>query len=221
MMQAVAFTTLPVPRYPLSKSPSSRVPDPTGGDTAKAPLVSADARAFTAVYRENARQVARWATRLGGPSIDVEDVLQEVFIIAHRRLSDFRGDSQIGTWLFAITRNVVRQRMQRERVRRFFLLSASREDHQAGSRPSTPIEDMERRESIDIVYRALAGLPEKYRTAFVLFEIEGLTGQEVADLTGQKVSTLRVWLLRARAQVARRLQRIERALARERGDHHA
>jgi RNA polymerase sigma-70 factor, ECF subfamily len=204
------------------RSPSSITP-PRAPRTLRAlphkPEQVDDPPTLAGIYREHARQVARWAARLGGPNVEVEDILQEVFIIAHRQLAGFRGDSRISTWLFAITRNVVRQKLQRERVRRFFLSAASRED-QVTLRPSTPIEDIERRESMEMVYRALSGMPEKYRTAFVLFEIEGLSGQEAADLTGVKISTLRVWLLRARAHFMKRMERVERALARERGEGH-
>src|SRR5437879_2718197 len=73
---------------------------------------------LAALYREHAPTVARWAARLGGPWVEVEDVLQEVFVVAHRQLPSFRGDSRVSTWLFAITRNVVRQKRERERVRR-------------------------------------------------------------------------------------------------------
>lgn len=157
------------------------------------------------LYREHAATVARWAARLGGPLIEVEDVLQEVFVIAHRQLPTFRGDARVSTWLFAITRNVVRQKRERERVRRLLL------SHFTGPAPvlaPTQADDVERRESLALVYRALARLPEKHRTAFVLFEIEGLSGEEAAELTGTKVSTMRVWLMRARAQFAKQMSRL-------------
>lgn len=185
-----------------AQAPAVRVPGPQTSLPAERPTIEA-------LYREHAPQVARWAARLGGPNVEVEDVLQEVFIVAHRQLPGFRGDSQVSTWLFAITRNVVRQRMARERVRRFFL-NALGSESALDEGPRTPVEDVERRESMALVYRALSGMPEKYRTAFVLFEIEGLSGQEVSELTGVKVSTLRVWLMRARAQFTVRLARVDR-----------
>jgi RNA polymerase sigma-70 factor (ECF subfamily) len=176
------------------------------------PATGPDRPTLASVYQEHAHKVARWAARLGGPDAEVEDILQEVFFIAHRKLAVFRGDSQISTWLFAITRNVVRQRIQRERVRRFLMSVVSRETEEPAA-GSTPLEDFERRESLDLVYRALEGLPEKHRTAFILFEIEGLSGQEAAALTHVKVSTLRVWLLRARAHFMKRMDKLEKRAA--------
>src|SRR2546423_1814126 len=60
------------------------------------------------VYRRHAADVARWAARLGGPLIDVDDVVQEVFVVVNRKLPHFRGDAKVTTWLFRITDHVVR-----------------------------------------------------------------------------------------------------------------
>ena len=162
------------------------------------------------LYRTYARTVARWAGRLAGPGLDVEDLLHEVFIIAHRRLPGFRGDAaQLRTWLYRTTAFVVRKRRHRERLRRFFFKSADKVTREAPSFTPTPLEELERRRRTDLVYRILETLPEKYRTALILFDLEGLSGEEVADLTGQKLSTLRVRLFRAREQFLERINAIE------------
>lgn len=159
---------------------------------------------FVEMYREHAQTVARWAARLAGPSVEPEDVVQEVFLIAHRQLDGFRGDSRLSTWLFGITRNVVRHRRRGEQLRRL-LLGVARDANAPDTRP-TPIEEVERREATSILYRVLDGMAEKYRTVFVLYEIEGLSGPEIAALTGIGEATLRVHLFRARAQFAKRLK---------------
>src|SRR6266404_2479783 len=78
------------------------------------PVRQADAPArgddFDSVFRQHAAAVARWVAALGGPLLDVEDTVQEVFMVAHRRLSEFRGDAKVSTWLFQITRRVVQPR---------------------------------------------------------------------------------------------------------------
>src|SRR6516162_319680 len=81
------------------------------------------------LYRAHVRQVARWAARLGGPTLEVEEVVHEVFEIAHRRLPVFRGESTAATWLFGITERVVRHRRRRARWRRWLAGSA---DESAG-----------------------------------------------------------------------------------------
>ncbi len=159
------------------------------------------AYSITEVYRLHSRDVARWAARLGGPQVDVEDVVQDVFLTAHRLLPEFRGEAKITTWLFRITQNQVRHRLRRLRLRRFF--RSSDEEDLVSELPSSgpsPIDDLERKEARAVVYRILDGMSEKYRTAFILFEIEKLPGEEIAQLLNQKIATIWVWLHRARAQ---------------------
>src|SRR5687767_778414 len=62
------------------------------------------------LYRAHAATVARFAAKLSGAPADVDDLVQEVFVVAAERLSTFRGEADVRTWLFAITRNVVRHR---------------------------------------------------------------------------------------------------------------
>ena len=153
------------------------------------------------VYRLHAGDVARWAARLGGPQVDVEDVVQDVFLTAHRLLPEFRGEAKITTWLFRITQNQVRHRLRRLRLRRLF--SSSEEGDILAELPSgtpSPVDDLERKEARATVYRILDGMSDKYRTAFILFEIEKLPGEDIAQLLNQKVATIWVWLHRARAR---------------------
>jgi RNA polymerase sigma-70 factor (ECF subfamily) len=157
------------------------------------------------VYQAYAQKVAGWVSRLAGPRADVEDLVQEVFLRVHRGLPSFRGDCQVGTWVYSITENVVRARRQRERVRRWFGSAVDPETVQAASLSPTPSEDLERRQSAARLYEALDALPEKYRTLFILFEVEGLSGEEIAELTGTKLATVWVRLTRARARLFARL----------------
>lgn len=166
-----------------------------------------------AVYRAHAQSVARWAGRLGGPAIDVEDVVQEVFLTAHRLLPEFRGEAKITTWLFRITQNQVRHQRRKLRFRQFLSGDASDVIGQTPSTRPTPVEVLEQRQASATVYRVLDGMSDKYRTAFILFEIEQVSGEEIAALLGQKVATIWVWLHRARAQFAAGLAKIERAEA--------
>src|SRR5437667_3232853 len=71
------------------------------------------------IYRQHADDVARWARRLGGPDIDVEDVVHEVFLVVQRRVAEWRGEARITTWLYEIAFRVVRDRRRRWRWRRW------------------------------------------------------------------------------------------------------
>jgi RNA polymerase sigma-70 factor (ECF subfamily) len=154
---------------------------------------------FDAFYQQHVQLVSRWAARLAGPELETEDLVQEVFMVAHRRRDSFRGAAKISTWLFGITQNVVRHRRRKERVRRL-LLGAATDVGRLEPRRPTPVEELERREATKTVYHLLDNLPDKYRDVFILFEIEGLSGAETAALTGLNMVTLRVRLHRARAR---------------------
>jgi RNA polymerase sigma-70 factor (ECF subfamily) len=161
------------------------------------------------LFHLHSAQVTRWASRLGGPAIDVDEVVQEVFLCVHRRLASFRGEAQITTWLYGITENVVRARRRKERLRRFWAPWLQAETLHAQVGRATPLEDLERRESTQLIYRALDRLADKYRTPFILFEIEGISGDQIAELLRIKVATVWVRLNRARKLLAKSLRHEE------------
>jgi RNA polymerase sigma-70 factor (ECF subfamily) len=153
------------------------------------------------LYKEHAGKVARWAARLGGPSLEPMDIVQEVFEVVHRKLSTLRHDVSPTTWLFAITRNTVLAARRKQRLRSWLVATIPGlfERTSAGPLP-TPVEFLERREAAVELHRLLEAFPEQQRTAFVLYELEGMSSEEVAALMGASVATTRLWLHRARAK---------------------
>jgi RNA polymerase sigma-70 factor (ECF subfamily) len=151
---------------------------------------------FEEAYREHAQTVARWARQLAGVDVDVEDVVQEVFMVVSRQLSAFRGEARFTSWLFEITRKIVANHRRRQR----WLFWRSNKDALASipSPERDPLAELERRQDGALFYQALDKLPEKYRTVLVLYEVEGLTTQQMADLLSLNLSTLKVHLHRAR-----------------------
>ena len=165
--------------------------------TIDSPLPDNDALSVGSVFRTYGAEVARWAARLGGPRLDVEDVVQEVFAVVCRKLHGFQGDSKVETWLFGITDNVVRNQRRRAAVRRI-LVGWSDNLAEMPSQAPTPLEDIEARQRAARAYEVLDRLPDKYRRVMILFELEQLTSEEIAALLGAKPNTVRVWLFRAR-----------------------
>jgi len=152
------------------------------------------------LYRMHVQQVGRWAARLGGPALDLEDAVHEVFAIACARLSTFRGDSTLATWMFGITDKVVRHRRRKERWWRWLSGSA---DETAGHLPACepdPLRAAEQTETAKSVYRVLDQLAEGDRRILILFELEELTADEVGELLGIKPGNARLRLHRARAR---------------------
>ena len=160
------------------------------------------------VYRSHATTVARWVTHLGGPTADVDDLVHEIFLVVDRRLPEFRGEAKLTTWLYRIAERVVRGRRRNDRIRRW-LGQTRRADMERvlSPAPLTPIEELERRRTVETVYRILDRLPDRYREVLVLFELEGASGDEIAELTGRKVATIWVHLHRARTRFLEELER--------------
>lgn len=159
------------------------------------------ADALDELYDAYAADVMRWARRLAGPGADVEDIVHDVFVVALQRGFTFQGGATVRTWLFRITHHVVGNRTRRSFLRR--LLFARRKEELAAElpAPSTPHQEMERREAHERLYRALDRLPERYRTSLILYEMDGLSSDEIAELTGVSVGTVWARLHRGRAKL--------------------
>jgi RNA polymerase sigma-70 factor (ECF subfamily) len=158
---------------------------------------------FDAIYRDHVQRVARWVGWLLRSQGDVEDVVQDVFVTAHRLLPGFRGDAQISTWLFRLTVNAVRHHERRARRRRWLGMGA-RMLTTFDREPPTPDQILESSRDLSALRDALNSLPDKYRTVLILARLEGLTGEQIAEITETKLATVWVRLHRARAELAER-----------------
>ena len=171
------------------------------------------------IYRAHAQTVARWATRLGGPGVDAQDIVQEVFLTVDARLRSFRQESSLATWLFGITANVVANDRRRRRFRRWWMHLTPHAGDDVAAAGDTPLEQLEKRERRREFYEVLEGLSERQRRVLVLFELEGCPIAETAELTGMRPGTVRVLLHRARAAFFKRMttRELRQALTRTEG----
>jgi RNA polymerase sigma-70 factor, ECF subfamily len=161
---------------------------------------------FDEAYRDYAQCVARWASNLGGADIEVEDVVQEVFLVVSRRMRDFRGEARFSSWLFEITRKITANHRRRHRWR--FWIGKPEVAEVTASKGLDPAAELDRRRAALLFYQALDCLPEKYRAVLVLFEIEGLSTKEIAGLREQRPATINVQLVRARRRFLARYQKL-------------
>jgi len=153
------------------------------------------------VYRTHAELVSRWIRRLE-PNDDPEDLLHEVFLVVRRRLPTFRGDAAITTWLFAITVRVVGGRRRKQKLRRL-LFGRFEGDRTDQPSPATPEMHAARTEASRVLYELLERLGERDRTLLILFELEGLSGKEIAAVMGVPERGLWTLLHRARGRLKR------------------
>jgi len=154
---------------------------------------------FDEIYRVWFAHVVRWARGLGGPSSDLDDVAQEVFLVVRRKLASFDGEN-LGGWLFRITANTVSDQRRRAWYRSWF---RRRDDQLDGLRAvGDPAAELERKQKQAALYRILDRISEKRRTVFVLFEIEEYSGDEIAQLLEIPLATVWTRLFHARKELA-------------------
>jgi|SRR5581483_2868754 len=170
------------------------------------------------VYHRYQEQVGRWAFRLCGRAGDVEDIVQEVFLVVWREEAkvmaleqrDAAGDP-LARWLYRVTEHAVYNHRWRERWRRRLARSSDSERRLAQVPSDTPsaLELVGSAQTRIDVYDVLERLGERYRSVLILFELEGLSGEEIAALTGLKISTVWVRLHRGRAKFLDELAKLE------------
>lgn len=159
-----------------------------------------DIGAFRALYARHRGDVARLVHRMMGPAPDAEDVLQEVFFQVHKSLKDFRGQSKFTTWLHRVTVNVVLMH-RRSAKSRPVLSEELPSDVSADHRSLLPDEEVDRRLRTRAFLRLLDKLGDRKRTVFVLHELEGVSPQEIAEIVGAPVLTVRTRLFYARREL--------------------
>lgn len=162
-----------------------------------------------AMVVQHLAKVKRWARRLAGPSADLEDLVHDIFLVALRKGFQFRGAASIDTWLFAIAQRVVWTKRRKNRLRRW--LFGQHQSVLVPPEPRTPQHELERQEQRVRLYQALDRLPDVYRTALILYELEELPGEEVARLTGVPLGTVWVRLHRGRERLMQILSRGEQS----------
>jgi len=164
---------------------------------------------LASLYAAHANDVRRWVLRIAGPSVDADDIVHEVFIVAQRRLHEFRGDAKLTTWLYRITAFVSLRQLRKQRVRGTVHGLTSDLADQVASLEPTPCEQLEEKQKAETVHAALESLDSKHRDVLILFELDGHNGEEIADLTSTKLATVWVRLHRGRARFRKRMQELQ------------
>lgn len=169
---------------------ATEVPEPTGDTGLVASCLEGDSLAWRRLYDAHFDFAYRTARRLGCPAADVEDAVHESFEVAFKRLRAFQH-GQFSAWLYRIVANVVTARLRRWKLRRVLDSLWGERDERAAASVEGTIAAREQLEKIADVLRTLSA--EK-REVFALHEIEGLSHEEISELTGAKVGTVRTRL---------------------------
>jgi RNA polymerase sigma-70 factor (ECF subfamily) len=163
---------------------------------------------FESLYRAHFRYVWQTLRRLGVRDADTLDAAQDVFLVVHRRLAEFEGRAKMTTWLFRICMHVASDRRRAAPLRREAqgLDLATHADDSADA--STRAEW---RQDLALAEAILDELPDEQRVVFVLFEIEEQSGDDIAEVLGVPVGTVRSRLRLAREAFRRAVDRRQAA----------
>lgn len=171
-----------------------------------------DKEAFGLLVTKYQRKLHRLLSRLIRDPAEVEDVAQEAFIKAYRALGSFRGESAFYTWLYRIGINTAKNYLVSQGRRAPTSTgfdAAEAETFEEGDQLrdiNTPERLMMTRQIGETVDEAMAALPEELRTAIMLRELEGLSYEEIANIMGCPIGTVRSRIFRAREAISERLR---------------
>lgn len=162
-----------------------------------ATLVAVHSRAaFEEIYRAHSARLYNLAYRMAGNASDADDLLQEIFLQAHRKLESFKGDSSLGTWLYRLAMNHCLDFLRSKQAKMRLVTDPLDDERVYGGARLT--EDTLTRLDLE---RAIASLPGRYRAAFVLHDVEGLEHKEVGQVLGIAEGTSKSLVHKARLRL--------------------
>lgn len=181
-----------VPNRIDAEALQSLPPDPTSGPHPRPD----ETRDFARVYEEYFDFVWRFVAHHGVSEAVQDDVVQEVFVIVHARLSSFEGRSTLRSWIGGITRNVVRDFLRKRRHRPAG--DTEIDEGHACAAGESPVRALEKKRASDVLGALLGRLPEQQRTVFILCELDQLSSVEAAEVLQVNENTVRTRLRAAR-----------------------
>ena len=185
----------------------TRAKTETDRELPTAPPVAVGRLDFDVVYREHRTRLLSIVRGVIGPTDELEDVLQLVFIEIHRCLPRFEGRSRLTTWLYRIAVNVALQHIRRSRRKRWLVLGPTGDEETRAVSPLDEVQVKEDRELLGRVHESVGRLPDKKRVVWQLHELQGLEPQEIADILDIPLNTVRSRLLSARHELMEDLER--------------
>jgi len=172
-----------------------------------------DVSAFEQLVRRYDRNVFRIAQHITQNREDAEDVVQEAFLKAYNNLKGFQGQSKFYTWLVRIAVNEALMKLRRNKPQRMVSLDEevkTEEDsvpREVADWTPNPEQQYNQAELREILSKTIQGLPQGFRTVFVLRDVEGLSTEETAEALDLSIPAVKSRLLRARLQLRERLSR--------------
>jgi RNA polymerase sigma-70 factor (ECF subfamily) len=174
------------------------------GQELVARIQSGDGDAFTSFVERYQSLVYRWSIGIVFDGDEADDLTQEVFVLAYRKLASFREEGTIEGWLYRITRRVAGKH-RRKRTRRAMIatLPAARPAREVYT--TDPGARVDRQQALQLILESMMELPERQREVFDLVDLQGHSAGEAGELLGLKSVSVRANLFKARASIRRRI----------------
>lgn len=169
---------------------------------------------FQKIYKTFQPKILRYLSRLVGGH-EAEDLSQEVFVKVDQALKNFRGESKLSTWIYRIATNAAVDRLRSSSFQQTVQSkslddskegSAEDKDVWTGEKPPSVEQQLIRKEMNECIRDFVENLPENYRTVVVLSELEQLKNDEIAEILGVTLDTVKIRLHRARARLKKELE---------------
>lgn len=172
-------------------------------------VAEGDGQAFAELVNLYQHRIYAFCARMLNDSSEAEDLAQDVFLTLYKNAADFRGESSFSTWLYRIARNQTLNRIKylerRGRASRRSLDEVGEE--RLGTDRRGPLEIVEGEQTSKIVQGAIGELPEQQRLVLILRDIDGLAYEEIVEITGLALGTVKSRIHRARSALAEKLAR--------------
>jgi len=176
-----------------------------------------DRRAFDALVRMHEKRVYNLAYRLSGNYDEAGDITVEAFLRVYQAINNFRGDANFSTWLYRIVTNVYLDRRKRQKNRQtlsleeYVELEESQVTRQIEDPSPGPEELVEAQQRQELLQKAIESLPEYQRAMIVLYHVDGLSYEEIAEVLSLPIGTVKSRLNRARLALREKLEPIREA----------
>ena len=171
---------------------------------------AAEVPSMREIFEQYSAFLWRALRRLGVAERDADDACQEVFVVVHRRLGSFDRDGSLKAWLYGICLRVASDYRKKAHVRREMPTEHPFGNGHEASEDATQERNIRAKQALELLDEALANLDEDKRAAFVLYELESLEMNDVAQAMGCSLKTAYARLYAAREYVERVFERAEK-----------
>ena len=152
-----------------------------------------DVSAYEELYKLHGNKLFGLCLRMSGDRGEAEDLMQEIFVIVIKKIKAFRGDAKFSTWLYRVAVNTCISHLRKRKTPPVDIA-----DHESNPAMSTRPDPLAQRAALK---KAIAALPEGYRTAVIMHDIQGFNHKEIADILGITEGASKSQLFKARRKL--------------------